>query len=99
MNILVFSATYIASKLLYNHETKGSERQHLDNYHVIIFTLNGFMVSDAFIETNFKKYFSDKFLDYTKKIVHVPPYTKPTNFFGHSVEFPKLESKEGVEFA
>jgi hypothetical protein len=57
------------------------------------------MVSDAFIETNFKKYFSDKFLDYTKKIVHVPPYTKPTNFFGHSIEFPKLESKEGAEFA
>lgn len=57
------------------------------------------MVSDAFIETNFKKYFSDKLLDYTKKIVHVPPYTKPTNFFGHSIEFPKLESKEGAEFA
>lgn len=38
-------------------------------------------------------------MDYTRKIAPAPQYVKPTKFFGHSVQFPKLETDEGSEFA
>ncbi|CAD8132778.1 unnamed protein product [Paramecium pentaurelia] len=105
LNLLIFCATYIAQKSFYYQQnlnelhTKNNERIHLDCYHIITFTLNGVIVSDQYIESNLKKYFTDKFLDYTKKTAPPPQYVKPTKFFGRPVEFTKLESDEGSEFA
>ncbi|CAD8103551.1 unnamed protein product [Paramecium sonneborni] len=105
LNLLIFCASYIAQKAYYYQyglnelSTKNIERIHLDCYHIITFTLNGVIVSDQYIETNLKKYFTDKFLDYTKKTVPTPQYVKPTKFFGRPLEFTKLESDEGSEFA
>ncbi|CAK86867.1 unnamed protein product (macronuclear) [Paramecium tetraurelia] len=105
LNLLVFCAAYLAQKTYYYQQnlvqmnSKNIERIHLDCYHIITYTLNGVIVSDQYIETNLKKYFTDKYLDYTKKTAPPPQYVKPTKFFGRPVEYTKLESDEGSEFA
>lgn len=71
----------------------------LNCYHKILYAVTGLLISDAFIEGNLIKIFTSNYMDYTKRIVYIPPYVKPTKFFGNKILFPKLKGEDGSEFA
>lgn len=49
---------------------------------MITYALNGIMVSDAYVESHIKRFFTEKYLDYKKKQIYAPQQARPNKFFG-----------------
>ncbi|KAM3131267.1 hypothetical protein pb186bvf_016585 [Paramecium bursaria] len=104
MDLLIFIAGYLVHKKLHSQSNEEQKniydlRLLLDIYHILIYTVNGIMVSDTFLETCIGKFFQPHFFDYTKKIVYVPPYQKPTKFFGRPIAQTQPTSPEADQLA
>ena len=113
INILIFSVCYITHMLFYMlfprniHQFKI--RFILDVYHIAIFELNGIYISDYYLQNNFERIFTSKFLDYEqqksnnplKKIAKLS--TGPKNeklFLGRKLTYPVIFNHEGgMDFA
>lgn len=68
INLLIFSICYTTHMIYFFIFPKDSKnfkiRFILDVYHIALFELNGVYVSDYYLQNNFERIFTSKFLDY-----------------------------------
>ena len=68
INLLIFSISYMIHMAFYKHFKQDRQyfrlRFILDCYHITIFELNGIYISDYYLQLQFEKIFTNKFLDY-----------------------------------
>lgn len=110
INILIFSICYITHMLFYllfpKNQSLFKIRFILDVYHIALFELNGVYVSDYYLQNNFEKLFTSKFLEYEqqekknnkKNLIHSNKNEKA--FLGRKVTYPVIFNHEGgMDFA
>ena len=94
LNTIIFTFGYICHTLFYIHFPKNRclfrLRFILDCYHIVIFELNGFYISDYYLQNSFEKIFNSKFLDYQKQNKEKKEKEKPID---NSLEFRNKDSK------
>ncbi len=108
MNQLLFSISYVIHMLFFQtfkfDRSQFSLRFILDCYHIVIFEVNGVYVSDYYLQVQFEKIFTSKFLmyeseDQKKNSKKTESQTKDKyNFLGRKLNYEHaLEQAWGVE--